>query len=189
MMLSGLVDAVGGSMTGKSGHPLTGSWLQRRKTVSDGIDMQLNKGTNRKSSCTGAHCLGFGKWTAVKWRPANHGVQKINSNDFGEAVPASIPLIRETDLTRAGDPLFSFTCGSLTFMTKLIRFTRSKRESREKARRTDFPAPKNSCPLNLHELKEEEEGGGRLFRHSSLTADQAGGGFLPFLRYHFLFYG
>ncbi|KAG7222784.1 hypothetical protein INR49_016103 [Caranx melampygus] len=74
-------------------HPV--SLLDRIK--SRGIDMQIKKRTDSKSACTTAHCLGFGKALAL---------------------PASVPLIGESDLTQAEDePLFSFTCGSFTFMT------------------------------------------------------------------------
>ncbi|XP_044225735.1 uncharacterized protein LOC122994969 isoform X2 [Thunnus albacares] len=83
-------------------HP--SSLLDRIKLC--GTDMQLNKRTNSNSSCTAAHCLGFGKVCVDK------SCQAL-------AVPTSIPLIRESDLTQADDPLFSFTCGSLTSMNNL----------------------------------------------------------------------
>ncbi|XP_034406448.1 inactive serine/threonine-protein kinase TEX14-like [Cyclopterus lumpus] len=65
----------------------------------------LNKWTNHKMSGTVAYCLGFGKVCITKPGQAL-------------AVPASIPLIRDSDLTRADDELLlSFSCGSLTCMT------------------------------------------------------------------------
>ncbi|XP_044078352.1 uncharacterized protein LOC122888243 isoform X3 [Siniperca chuatsi] len=81
-------------------HPV--SLLDRIKSRE--IDMQFNKRTNSKSSCT-AHCLGFGK-------------MYVNKPCQALATPASIPLIRESDLSQADDePLLSFTSGSLTSMT------------------------------------------------------------------------
>ncbi|XP_049891345.1 inactive serine/threonine-protein kinase TEX14-like [Epinephelus moara] len=82
-------------------HPV--SLLDRIK--SRGTDMQFKRRTNTKSSCTTAHCLGFGKVC-------------VNTPFQALAVPASIPLIRENDLTKADqETLLSFTCGSLTSMT------------------------------------------------------------------------
>ncbi|XP_035521960.1 uncharacterized protein LOC118331264 [Morone saxatilis] len=79
------------------------SLLDRIK--SRGIGIQSNKRTNSKSSCTTAHCLGFGKVCVSK------PCRALN-------VPASIPLIRESELTWSDDdPLLSFTCGSLTSIT------------------------------------------------------------------------
>ncbi|XP_056252492.1 inactive serine/threonine-protein kinase TEX14-like isoform X2 [Seriola aureovittata] len=83
-------------------HPV--SLLDRFK--SRGMDMQFKKRMNSRSSCMTAHCLGFGKVCV------NKPCQEL-------ALPASIPLIRKSDLTQADDgPLLSFTCGSLTSMTK-----------------------------------------------------------------------
>ncbi|XP_028451556.1 uncharacterized protein tex14 isoform X2 [Perca flavescens] len=83
-------------------HPV--SLLDRLKAR--GHHKQFNKRTNSKSSGTTAHCLGFGKLCVNKPCPTM-------------AVPASIPLIRDSDLSQADDdePLLSFTCGSLTSMT------------------------------------------------------------------------
>ncbi|XP_045894914.1 inactive serine/threonine-protein kinase TEX14-like isoform X1 [Micropterus dolomieu] len=82
-------------------HPV--SLLDRMKSRE--IDMQSKKWTNSKSSCPTAHCLGFGKVC-------------VNKPCQGLAMPASIPLIRESDLTIADDePLLSFTCGSMMSMT------------------------------------------------------------------------
>ncbi|XP_071317570.1 inactive serine/threonine-protein kinase TEX14 isoform X4 [Trachinotus anak] len=86
------------------------SMLLHRVTLLDriksrGVDMQFKKRTNSKSSCTTAHSLGFGKVC-------------VNKSCQALALPASIPLIRESDLTQDDDePLLSFTCGSLTSMT------------------------------------------------------------------------
>ncbi|KAJ4929752.1 hypothetical protein JOQ06_018773 [Pogonophryne albipinna] len=82
-------------------HPV--SLLDRIKTI--GCDMQLNKRTNSRSSCVSAYCLGFGKVC-------------VNKQCQALAVPASIPLIRDSDLTPADDePVLTFTCGSLASMT------------------------------------------------------------------------
>ncbi|KAK5858949.1 hypothetical protein PBY51_003053 [Eleginops maclovinus] len=82
-------------------HPV--SLLDRLKTLAR--DMQFNKRMNSRSSCVSAYCLGFGKVC-------------VNKQCEALAVPASIPLIRDSDLTPADDePLLSFTCGSLTSMT------------------------------------------------------------------------
>ncbi|XP_069021124.1 uncharacterized protein tex14 isoform X2 [Embiotoca jacksoni] len=71
---------------------------------SRGIDMQVNKRPSGRCSCLSAQCSGFGK---VCVRTSCHAL----------AVPASVPLIREADLTPA-DQHLSFTCGPLTSMTK-----------------------------------------------------------------------
>ncbi|KAL6099217.1 tex14 [Pungitius sinensis] len=82
-------------------HPA--SLMDRMKAR--GIGQQFNKRTTSKSSFTAACCLGFGKVC-------------VNKLCHGVSVPASIPLIRDSDLTRDDDkPLFSFFCGSLTCMT------------------------------------------------------------------------
>nr|XP_033954193.1 inactive serine/threonine-protein kinase TEX14-like [Pseudochaenichthys georgianus] len=82
-------------------HPV--SLLDRIKTI--GCDMQLNKRTNSRSSCVSAYCLGFGKVC-------------VNKQCQALAVPASIPLIRDSDLTPADDePVLTFTCGSLASMS------------------------------------------------------------------------
>ncbi|XP_032388960.1 uncharacterized protein tex14 isoform X2 [Etheostoma spectabile] len=83
-------------------HPV--SLLDRLKAR--GNDKQFNKRTNSKSSGATALCLGFGKLCVNRPCPTL-------------AVPASIPLIRDSDLSQADDeePLLSFTCGSLTSMT------------------------------------------------------------------------
>ncbi|XP_059207300.1 inactive serine/threonine-protein kinase TEX14-like isoform X2 [Centropristis striata] len=82
-------------------HP--GSLLERIKARR--IDMQFNKKTHSKNSCTTTHALGFGKVC-------------INKPCQVLAVPASIPLIRESDLSQADDgTLLPFTCGSVTSMT------------------------------------------------------------------------
>nr|XP_040037794.1 uncharacterized protein LOC120822294 isoform X3 [Gasterosteus aculeatus aculeatus] len=73
-----------------------------------GIGQQFNKRTNSKSSSTVACCLGFGKVC-------------VNKLCHAVSVPASIPLISDSDLTRYDDePLFSFSCGSLTSMTNQL---------------------------------------------------------------------
>ncbi|XP_037605266.1 inactive serine/threonine-protein kinase TEX14-like isoform X2 [Sebastes umbrosus] len=83
-------------------HPL--SLLDRIKAR--GTDVQFNKRTNSRSSCTTALCLGFGKVC-------------VNQRGQMLAVPASVPLIRDRDLSPADDePLLSFTSGSLTSITR-----------------------------------------------------------------------
>ncbi|GAA6226803.1 inactive serine/threonine-protein kinase TEX14 isoform X1 [Lates japonicus] len=83
-------------------HPL--SLLDRIKSC--GNYLQFDKKTNNKSPCTTTHCLGFGKVC-------------VNKPCQALALPASIPMIRESDLTKADDgSLLSFTCGSFTTMTK-----------------------------------------------------------------------
>ncbi|KAL3042236.1 hypothetical protein OYC64_020225 [Pagothenia borchgrevinki] len=82
-------------------HPV--SLLDHIKTI--GCNMQFNKRTNSRSSCVSAYCLGFGKVC-------------VNKQCQALAVPASIPLIRDSDLTPADDePVLTFTCGSLASMT------------------------------------------------------------------------
>uniref|UniRef100_A0A4W6DU50 Protein kinase domain-containing protein n=1 Tax=Lates calcarifer TaxID=8187 RepID=A0A4W6DU50_LATCA len=74
-------------------------------STSIGNYLQFDKKTNKKSPCTTTHCLGFGKVCV------NKPCQVL-------ALPASIPLIRESDLTNADDgSLLSFTCDSFTTMT------------------------------------------------------------------------
>ncbi|XP_031727423.1 inactive serine/threonine-protein kinase TEX14 isoform X2 [Anarrhichthys ocellatus] len=82
-------------------HPA--SLMDRIKAC--GIERQFNKRTNSKFSCTAACCVGFGKVC-------------VNKLCQALAVPASVPLMRDSDLTQADDePLLSFSCGSLTSMT------------------------------------------------------------------------
>nr|XP_043897483.1 inactive serine/threonine-protein kinase TEX14-like [Solea senegalensis] len=79
------------------------SLLDRIKTSA--IDMQFNKKKHITSPYTTALCLGFGKVCVTEPCQAF-------------AWPASIPLIKESDLTQADDePVLTFTCGSLTSMT------------------------------------------------------------------------
>ncbi|KAM8897233.1 uncharacterized protein tex14 isoform 2-T3 [Spinachia spinachia] len=75
------------------------------RTKACGIGRQFNKRTNSKSSFTAACCLGFGQVC-------------VNKLCHAVSVPACIPLIRDSDLTREEDePLFSFSIGSFTSMT------------------------------------------------------------------------
>ncbi|CAL8365223.1 unnamed protein product [Lota lota] len=72
---------------------------------SRGLVQQLHKKSYNKGLCTTAQCFGFGKVCIDK------PCQSLG-------VLASIPLIKESDLTQADDEtLYSFNCGSLISMT------------------------------------------------------------------------
>ncbi|XP_034539289.1 inactive serine/threonine-protein kinase TEX14-like [Notolabrus celidotus] len=67
---------------------------------------KFNKKTMSRCSSTGAFCLGFGKLC-------------VNQTCAGVSVPASVPVIGNTDLTLSDDqPLLTFTCGPLTSLTR-----------------------------------------------------------------------